>query len=162
VAEEKTVMTARPSARSHLRLVIEPTHEDQQSWYAQAERDARLFLLRCGHQLSDPSLTHWVVEQCAELAWHWRAGRPAWSALRVGEVWLRLANLHRFFPQPRLVVAFYDTLLAFLPWLASQGRLDHTACRAMLEQLERAREPMLERAREQLAARHRFRQRVQP
>jgi hypothetical protein len=157
-------MTAHRSferpAHPHLRLVVEPTHDVQHAWYARADHDARLFLLRHGHLLADPSLAHWVVEQCAELVWEWRRGAPDWSALRVGEVWLRLSNLHRFFPQPRLVVAFYETLHVFLPWLSSQAQLERASCHSMLEQLEAVRSPMLERAREQLVQRHRFRQRT--
>ena len=153
-------MTALQSSRAHLRLVIEPTDDLQQAWYAQSDREARQFLARSGHLLSDPSLDHWVVEQCAELVWQWRSGPPAWSVLRVGDVWLRLANLHRFFPQPRLVVAFYETLSHFLPWLASAGRLERSLSLAMLDQLERVRSPMLERAHDQLATRHRFRARL--
>lgn len=152
-------MTALPSSRAHLRLVIGPPDDLQHAWYAESEREARQFLARAGHLLADPSLAHWVVEQCAELVWQWRSGPPAWSALRVGEVWLRLANLHRFFPQPRLVVAFYETLSHFLPWLVRAGRLDHSLSLAMLDQLERVRSPMLERAQDQLAVRHRMRAR---
>lgn len=148
-------MTQPPrSERPHLRLVSEPTQDRQQAWFAQAERTARQFVRRHGHALSDPSLADWVVEQCAELAWEAREGAPRWSSLRVGELWLRLANLHRFFPQPRLVVAFYDTLRAFLPWLASQGLLEREACLQMIDQLEFVRSPMLERARDQLVRRH--------
>ena len=152
-------MTALHSSRPHLRLVIEPTEDHQHAWYAQSDREARQFLARSGHLLSDPSLAHWVVEQCAELAWQWRSGPPAWSVLRIDDVWLRLANLHRFFPQPRLVIAFYETLRHFLPWLAAEGRLERNVSLAMLDQLERVRSPMLERAHDLLAARHRPRAR---
>lgn len=153
-------MTAPHSSRAHLRLVIEPTDDQQHAWYAQSDREAHQFLARCGHLLADPSLAHWVVEQCAELVWQGRSGAPAWSGLRVSDVWLRLANLHRFFPQPRLVVAFYETLRHFLPWLASEGRLERCLSIAMLDQLERVRSPMLERAHDLLATRHRGRARL--
>jgi len=142
------------SEHPHLRLVTEPTHDLQQAWFARAERTSQQFVRRHGNALSDPSLADWVVEQCAELAWESRSGAPQWSALRIAELWLRLANLHRFFPQPRLVVAFYDTLRAFLPWLTTQGQLEREACIAMIEQLEVVRSPMLEKAREQLLRRH--------
>ncbi|MDB4989061.1 MAG: hypothetical protein JWN04_4239 [Myxococcaceae bacterium] len=157
-------MTASPSspssARPYLRLLVAPREDLQQAWYTLADRDLRLFLLRQGHLLADPSLAHWVVEMCAELAWESRAGSADWSALSVGEVWQRLANLHRFFPQPRLVVAFYETLHMFLPWLTTQGRLERHTCLAMLDRLDRVRSPMLERAREQLALRLKFRERA--
>jgi hypothetical protein len=147
------------SGHSHLRLVAEPVRDAHQAWLARAERDGHHFLQRHGHLLSDPSLAGWVSEQCAELAWEARDGEPGWSALRITDVWLRLGNLHRFFPQPRLVVAFYETLRAFLPWLSSRGELDRELCGRMLEQLELVRSPMLERAREQLLLRTRFRER---
>lgn len=147
------------SEHPHLRLIVEPSRDAQQVWLARAARDGRQFLQRHGHLLSDPSLTEWVTEQCAELAWEARDGEPRWAALRIADVWLRLGNLHRFFPQPRLVVAFYETLRAFLPWLTVRGELEREPCARMLEQLEFVRSPLLERAREQLALRHRFRER---
>jgi hypothetical protein len=140
-------------SRPALRLVVEPTLDVQHRWYARAEHDARLLLMRHGHLLSDPSLASWVVEQCAELAWEWKRGQPCWSALRIEEVWRRLDNLHRFFPLPRLVVAYYETLSAFLPWLVARGQLSRHTCAAQLEELERVRSPMLEQARAQLAMR---------
>ncbi|MEY4512095.1 MAG: hypothetical protein RLZZ450_4217 [Pseudomonadota bacterium] len=143
----------------HLRLVVEPVPDAHHAWLARAEREGRQFLSRYGHLLSDPSLAEWVTEHCAELVWEARDGEPAWAALRITDVWLRLGNLHRFFPQPRLVVAFYETLRAFLPWLSARGELEREQCSRMLEQLEFVRSPMLERAREQLALRHRFRDR---
>jgi len=142
-----------PPARPPLRLVVEPTIDPQHEWFARAERDARTFLVRHGHLLSDPSLVHWVVEQCAEFVWEWSRGRPSWAMLRVDDVWRRLENLNDFFPLPRLVVAYYETLRAFLPWLAARGLLERPACLAQLEQLERVRSPTLEEARSQLAAR---------
>jgi hypothetical protein len=147
------------SGPPHLRLIVEPTRDLQQAWYTRAEREGRQFLLQHGHALSDPSLANWVVEQCAELAWEARDGAPSWSALRVGDVWIRLGNLHRFFPQPRLVIAFYETLRAFLPWLSARRELPRELCVRMLDQLEFVRSPLLERAREQLALRHRYRER---
>ena len=141
------------SPHPHLRLVVEPTRAAQHAWYARAEHDARTFLLRHGHSLSDPSLTHWVVEQCAELIWQWRPEQPSWSALRVDEIWRSLDTLHRFFPLPRLVIAYYETLSAFLPWLCSRGQLDREACATQLDALELVRSPMLEQARAQLSAR---------
>jgi len=145
--------------RPHLRLVAEPGRDAQYAWFERALRCSRQFLLRHGNTLSDPSLADWVVEQCAELAWETREGTPQWSSLRVRELWLRLGNLHRFFPQPRLVVAFYDTLRVFLPWLVARGELSRESCLRMLEELELVRSPMLERAREQLALRQRDRSR---
>lgn len=142
------------SSRPTLRLVVQPTLDLQQAWYARAEHDARTFLMRHGHLLSDPSLAPWVVEQCAELVWQWREGAaPCWSALRVRELWQRLDNLHRFFPLPRLVIAYYETLSSFLPWLAARGQISKETCIALLEELERVRSPMLEEASAQLAAR---------
>lgn len=139
-----------------LRLVVEPALDVQHAWYAQAERDARVFLTKHGHLLSDPSLAHWVVEQCAELVWEsCNRERPCWSLLRLREVWRRLDNLHRFFPLPRLVVAYDETLTVFLPWLVARGQLTREACVTQLEELERVRSPMLDEARTQLAARSR-------
>ena len=153
--------SASASFRPELRLVAATIQEEQQRWYTRADRDLRRFLVHKGHALSDPSLAHWAVELCAELSWESRrAPVPVgWSSLRIAEAWARLANLHWFFPQPRLMVAFHDTVQWFLPWLAEQGRLDRASCICMLEQLERVRMPLLEQAREQLAARHRFRER---
>lgn len=144
------------SAPTHLRLVS-PTPDARASWTARAERDARAFVARHGHALSDPSLAGWVIEECAELAWDAapREERGHWTSLRVGELWLRLANMHRFFPQPRLVIAYYETLRAFLPWLAMRGLLAREPAARMLEELERVGASMLEHAREQLASRQR-------
>lgn len=142
------------SSRPALRLVVEPTLDLQQAWYMRAEQDARTFLMRHGHLLSDPSLTHWVVEQCAELVWEWKDGAaPSWAVLRVRELWRRLDNLHRFFPLPRLVVAYYETLSAFLPWLAARGQLTKQRCVEMLDELDVVRSPMLEEAQQLLASR---------
>jgi hypothetical protein len=139
-------------SRPHLRLVTS-TAPAQQAWFAQAERDALEHVTRHGHLLSDPSLAPWVVEQCAELIWESQRGAASWDALSIAEVWRRLANLHHFFPQPRLVIAHYETLRVFLPWLSTQGRLERGRCLAKLAELEQASASLLERAREQLAAR---------
>jgi hypothetical protein len=147
------------SEQRHLRLVVEPVRDLQYAWFERADRGGKQFVLRHGNTLSDPSLAEWVVEQCAELAWEARDGVPRWSGLHVRELWLRLGNLHRFFPQARLVVAFYETLRAFLPWLVARGELSREACLRMLEELELVRSPMLERAREHLALRQRDRAR---
>ena len=144
----------RPTRTPHLRLVVEPTEARQRAWFARVDRELRSFLARHGHALSDPSLAHWVIEECAELAWTARPDQPGWDALRVAASWHRLSHLHRFFPQPRLVVAFYETLRAFLPWLMQHGRLERGACLAMLQQLELVRSPLLEQARAQLERRY--------
>jgi hypothetical protein len=137
----------------HLRLVP-PLHADPLvAWLALAQRDARAFVARHGHVLSDPSLASWVIEECAERAWDPTVRAGAWEQLRVTELWIRLGNMHRFFPQPRLVVAYYDTLRTFLPWLATQGRLARERGVKMLEEHEHAGGPLLERARDTLRAR---------
>lgn len=146
-------MNQQLPSRPTLRLVIEPTRARQHAWYESAERDGRNFLMRHGHALSEPCLAYWVVEQCAELVWEWQPEEPSWSALRVGELWQRLDNLHRFFPLPRLVVAHHETLTSFLPWLSSRGQLDRRACTALLDELARASSPMLEEALATLRAR---------
>jgi hypothetical protein len=137
----------------HLRLVHPSPTDPLLAWLTQAERDARGFVARHGHALSDPSLAGWVIEECADRAWDPVARAGAWQQLRVAELWLRLGNLHRFFPQPRLVVAYYDTLRAFLPWLVLQGRLTREHGARMLQEHERAGEPMIERARDTLRER---------
>ncbi|MET0284341.1 MAG: hypothetical protein ABW352_07720 [Polyangiales bacterium] len=137
----------------HLRLVPPLKADPLVAWLALAQRDARGFVARHGHVLSDPSLANWVLEECAERAWDPVARAGSWELLRVTELWLRLANMHRFFPQPRLVIAYYDTLRLFLPWLVTQGRLPRERGVPMLEEHERAAEPLLERARDTLRAR---------
>jgi hypothetical protein len=141
------------AAPSHLRLVPPLPPDPRAAWMHLAERDSRGFIARHGHALPDPSLVAWVLEECAELAWE-RDQRGGWEALRVAELWLRLGSMHRFFPLPRLVVAYYETLRAFFPWLVLHGRLAREHGVHMLAELERAGTPMLERAREQLRQRH--------
>ncbi|MDB4976655.1 MAG: hypothetical protein JWN48_4996 [Myxococcaceae bacterium] len=143
-----------------LRLVAQPPERAQQVWYALVDQDLRLFLEQRGHRLSDPALAHGVFEQCAEQAFRQREGLAAWSALSVAELWRTFANLHHFFPQPRLVVALDETLRELLPWLCDHGRLERTRAVAMLHQLEALGTPLLERARAQLAARQLPRARV--
>jgi hypothetical protein len=138
---------------SHLRLVPPLPADPLRTWLARAERDAQSFVARHGHSLPDPSLASWVIEECAERAWDPAARLGAWDQLRVAELWLRLGNMHRFFPQPRLVLAYYDTLRAFLPWLVVQGRLTRDHGARMLDEHERASGPMLERARDALRER---------
>lgn len=139
-------------APNHLRLVPPLPPNSRALWMQRASRDGQSFIARHGHALSDPSLAAWVLEECAELAWE-RDQVGGWEALRVAELWLRLGSMHRFFPQPRLVVAYYETLRAFFPWLALHGRLARERGVHMLDELERAGTPMLERAREQLRQR---------
>lgn len=147
---DRTLSSARPA----LRLIVQPTQDVRHAWYTRCAAEGRAFLLCRGHLLSDPSLTPWVIEQCAEFVWEWRGDEaPAWSHLRMREIWWRLDQLHRFFPLPRLVIAYYETLEAFLPWLAARGRLERGRGLALLEELEQARSSLLVRAREQLAAR---------
>lgn len=137
----------------HLRLVPPLPADPRVAWLATAERDARGFVARHGHALSDPSLASWVIEECAERAWDLRTRTGAWEQLRIAELWLRLRNMHRFFPQPRLVLAYYDTLRAFVPWLVVQGRLSRSHGARMLEEHERTAAPLLERARGALRGR---------
>ncbi len=137
----------------HLRLVPPLPADPLVAWLARAQRDARGFVARHGHALLDPSLAGWVLEECAERAWDPAACMGAWQQLRLAELWLRLGNMHRFFPQPRLVVAYHDTLATFLPWLVVQGRLSREHGMRMLDELERAAGPMLERARSTLRER---------
>jgi hypothetical protein len=146
-----------PPAPTHLRLVAPARPDARASWTACADRDARAFITRHGHALSDPSLAAWVIEECAELAWDAAPAeqRGSWSSLRLPKLWLRISNMHRFFPQPRLVIAYYDTLRVFLPWLSMRGLLEREHAVRMLEELDRVGLSMLERAREQLVARHR-------
>jgi hypothetical protein len=139
--------------RSALGLVAGPGVDEQQVWLAQAERDARAFLMKHGHLLSDPSLVHWVVEQCAELVWEWHRSRPSWTVLQVADVWAQLERLHDFFPLPRLVVAYYETLAAFLPWLAARAQIERAECAHQLAELERVCSPTLSEARRLLASR---------
>jgi len=143
-----------PATRPHL-ILVTAAKNAQQSWFDQARSDALAHVTRYGHALSDPSLAEWVVEQCAELVWESKPGAPTWAELSISEVWRRLSNLQRFFPQARLVVAHYETLRTFLPWLSARGQLGRERCFAMLDELELASSPLLEQARAQLAARAR-------
>lgn len=134
----------------HLRLIANSSSA-RERWLTQAQRDARTFVLRDGHLLSDPSLAPWVIEQCAELVLE--AGALVWCALPIELLWKRLANLHRFYPQARLIVAHYETLRVFLPWLCLRGELKREDGLRLLDSLERVSTPMLAQAREQLARR---------
>jgi hypothetical protein len=136
-----------------LRLVPPLPADPRAAWIATAERDARGFIMRHGHALADPSLASWVIEECAERAFRNCERRGAWELLGVTELWLRLGNMHRFFPQPRLVIAYYDTLRAFLPWLVMQGRLSRDHGSRMLHEHESSAAPLLERALELLKQR---------
>lgn len=142
-------MTAPP----HLRLVPPLAADSRATWLTAAERDARAFVVRHGHALADPSLAGWVLEECAERAFDDAARRGAWEQLRITELWLRLGNMHRFFPQPRLVIAYYDTLGAFIPWLTTRGQLSRAREANMLVELEHGGAPLLERARDALRER---------
>ena len=143
----------RPRPAS-LRLVVAHANDPLREWSREAVREGRDFLVRRGHLLSDPSLATWVIEQCAELIAEVTQGEIGWDALPLEEVWRRLDNLQRFFPQPRLVVAHYETLSVFVPWLRGRGLLTPTRCEEMLAQLERVGAATLRRAREQLTMRH--------
>lgn len=134
------------------RLVVARGSARARTWSAAAAQEGRAFLLQRGHVLSDPSLATWVIEQCAELiAEH--AAELAWSALPVDELWRRLENLQRFFPQPRLVIAHDETLRAFVWWLCGRGLLTRARGEQMLTELERHGGATLARAHEALARR---------
>jgi hypothetical protein len=141
---------SRPASR---RLVVSRARDAQREWMAEARRESQEFLARRGHLLADPSLATWVLEQCAELIGETAEAAPAWGALPLEEVWRRLDNLQRFFPQPRLVVAHHETLRAFVPWLCGRGLLTIVAGEDMLTLLERVSAQALRRARDELARR---------
>ena len=135
------------------RLVIARGGDGTRAWSIEAAREGREFLVRRGHLLSDPSLASWVIEQCAELICE-TGNDLAWGALPLDALWRRLANLQRFFPHPRFVVAHDETLRAFVPWLCGRGLLTMSHGEQMLAELQRVGCETLRRAREELALRH--------
>jgi hypothetical protein len=126
----------------------------ERTWNERASAHIAMFLLR-HPEVGEQPFTELVLLNCADLVWELRQGQPRWSALSIPQLFRRLEIQHEFYPQPALLVAHYDTLSVFIPWLAERGLISKGSYGRLMAELQLVRSPLVDNARRQLQARNR-------
>jgi hypothetical protein len=155
---KSALTTHRETQVSRLLRTYQPGERD---WSERASAHIALFFVN-QPLVAEQDYVEFVLLSCADLAWELRdearGGKPGharWSALSVTELFRRLAVQHEFFPQPELVVTFYEVLQIFLPWLAEQHLISRASWERLSAELALAKAPLVDDARRVLRARRR-------
>ncbi len=127
-------------------------HPGELTWAQRSSLDIASFLERHRLVAQDPH-AETVLLQCAGLVWEKRVGAPRWSSLSVRELFRRLKIDQAFYPDPALVLAYYEVLHAFIAWLTETQRISPHTCDKLLDELARERSPLVDDARRVLRTR---------
>lgn len=122
------------------------------AWAERSSADISAFLKRHPLVARDPH-AETVLLQSALVVWEQRQGQPSWASLPISEIFRRLRIDQEFYPDPALVLAYYEVLHAFVAWLVQDARIDDRTCNLLLDALVLEKKPMVDEARRVLRAR---------
>jgi hypothetical protein len=128
------------------------------TWAQRSSLDIASYLERHPLVAQDPHAEA-VLLQCAALVWEKRVGSPVWASLSVSELFRRLKIDQAFYPDPTLVLAYYEVLHTFIAWLTEAHRISAHTCDTLLDDLAREKTPLVDDARKVLRARREARER---
>lgn len=119
---------------------------------AQAQADIAAFLRENVLVARTPFATSLLFDAAA-LAYEGQMAQPCWAGLSVELLFKRLRVEQAFFPAPEKVVAYYEVLHLFVPFLVEHGLVDDDAGDSFLDALAHAKVPLVDAARKVLRTR---------
>lgn len=126
--------------------------QSDELWTKRATYDISEFLRTSPLVAKNPH-AQTTLHTAAMLVWEGHRSDPSWSALPISELFRRLRVEQEFLVDPEKVVATYEILHMFVPWLLETQRISARTSDQVVDALMDAKVPLVDDARKLLRAR---------